>query len=534
MRILFVISIFLGTFFTYSNAAYAESFTIHQRMGFDSVPPTVPTGVTTTPVATTQIDISWATATDAGVGLQGYQVFRDNFQIATTSNTYYNDTGLMASTTYEYNITAFDIFLNISARSATSSTTTLPNSVATTSPTTTPDTSGAAGEQDELQEVLLAIEEVEVETTNNSAEISFFTAGFSVASISYGETPQYDLGSSASDVYRKRHRFPLFDLNPGVRYYFKLSAQNHRGDIVIYEGDFVTQTLVDTVPPANVSDFSVYIEGNDAVLNWKNPREEDFNRVRVVANDKTFPVDLADGYLLYEGTGQNYRHNGVYPEFSQMFYTVFAIDDNDNRSSGAISYVTWRSDVVEEKPYLEPDAVSSSTLDAKPEAISIDFSDIEFVQDASIHQGYQGMVSIDPFKQFTVRVPYESFPEHLKTITVSIMHPENTSLTYAFLLRVNESKTYYEATIEPLNLHGQFPLEIVVIDFKTARVVASQGTISTVPKTDQTYAEPIRSFGDHLLFLIFNFWWGWILILILLLFSYRLLRGEEPQRYGMG
>lgn len=536
-KALFIAIFVVSLGFVLTPEVFAAEFDIHQQIGIDNTPPTVPLGVSTTPVAATQIDITWSSSTDDYVGMDGYQIFRDNVQIATTSElvTSYSDSGLSASTTYSYNVTAFDIFLNISARSATSSTTTLPAPVPPT-PTTTPATpesnrSGGNGPLYGQSSQDFLISEVEVETTSNSAEIAFFTAGFSVASVAYGTTPQYELGSSAGALFRQRHRFPLTDLESGVRYYFLISAQNQDGDIVTYSGEFVTKTVEDTVPPANVSEFTTYIEGNDVVMSWKNPTEPDFDRVRVIANSRFFPLDMADGLLLYEGNGQNYRHVGVYPNDTVMYYTIFAVDESGNRSSGAISFVTWgEADQVPYEPYVEPNLVSTSTPEqGRKEPIS--FSDIEFIQDAKIHQGYQELVSLDPALPFTIRVPYEAFDENLKTITVSIVHPNNGSLTYSFLLRVNEPKTYYEATIESLNTKAQFPFELTVLNFKLKTVAVTEGTISTVPETEQTYPLPKPTFKEHLIFLIFDFWWGWILLLILLIVTYRLLREESPSSY---
>ena len=107
--------------------AVSDDFIVTQQIGGDTNPPTVPGSLVATPVATTQINLAWGTSTDTESSVLGYQVFRNNSQMATTTSPTYSDTGLNASTTYNYNVTAFDLFFNISARSATSSTTTLLN-----------------------------------------------------------------------------------------------------------------------------------------------------------------------------------------------------------------------------------------------------------------------------------------------------------------------------------------------------------------------------------------------------------------------
>src|SRR5712671_1623058 len=80
----------------------------------DTTAPSVPAGLTATPVSTTQINLSWGASTD-NVAVTGYQVDRctgascTSFaQIATPTTTTFNDTGRTASTTYRYRVRARD------------------------------------------------------------------------------------------------------------------------------------------------------------------------------------------------------------------------------------------------------------------------------------------------------------------------------------------------------------------------------------------------------------------------------------------
>jgi len=504
--------------------AITDDFIVTQHIGSDSTPPTIPTNVIATPVATTQIDLVWNASTDVDSSVAGYQVFRDNVQIATTTLLSYSDTGLTASTTYDYNISAYDLFFNISARSATSSTTTLPT-VATTTPTTTPSSGGGSGSQKELQPSVLLIEGVQVDTTDTTAEISFETSVYAVATLRYGLSPQYELGSLATDFYRKQHTFNLSSLQAGSRYYFEITVTNQRGDTVAYKDEFITQSIQDTVPLENVSRFQATIDGNDALLTWINPKGSDFKKVRIIANNKFFPSDIADGLIIYEGRGESYRHASVYPEDNQMYYAAFALDADDNQSSGAIASVVW--EMATSTPGTSS-TTSSSTPDLVPRGLS--FSDLEFVQNSKIRNGYQSLISLDPNQPFTIRLPYSAVPEHLKTITITLKDPHDSSLTFAFLLRINEKKSHYEATIGPLKDQGKYPLHFSFFDYKTKEILNFDGTISTVPKSGQTYPELKRTPVEHLLFIASRYWWCWLLVLILLHMAYRLMTEERPKK----
>src|SRR5260370_18580703 len=89
----------------------------------DTVAPTVPTGLTATAISSSQINLSWTASTD-NVGVTGYNILRGGVKIATAPGTSYQDAGLSASTSYSYNVSAFDAACNTSAQSTGASATT--------------------------------------------------------------------------------------------------------------------------------------------------------------------------------------------------------------------------------------------------------------------------------------------------------------------------------------------------------------------------------------------------------------------------
>jgi chitodextrinase len=100
----------------------------------DTTKPSAPGNLTATPISGSQVNLSWSASTD-DVGVNGYRVYRDGTQVATTTSTTYSDTGLTANTPYQYYVTAYDFSNNESDPSTTVSTTTLaPSSVLTFTP----------------------------------------------------------------------------------------------------------------------------------------------------------------------------------------------------------------------------------------------------------------------------------------------------------------------------------------------------------------------------------------------------------------
>jgi len=93
----------------------------------DTLPPSVPTGLTATAVSSGTINLSWNASTDTGgSGLAGYRVYRDGngTPLIDTASTSYSNTGLSASTLYSYRVSAYDVQGNESAQSSAATATT--------------------------------------------------------------------------------------------------------------------------------------------------------------------------------------------------------------------------------------------------------------------------------------------------------------------------------------------------------------------------------------------------------------------------
>jgi uncharacterized repeat protein (TIGR03806 family) len=105
----------------------------------DSLPPSVPQGVTVAATSPGVLTASWQESTDSGgAGVGGYRVYRDGALISGSSAislTSYVDSGLAANTTYTYTVVAVDNAGNGSGASTPVSQTTMPMvSVDTTAP----------------------------------------------------------------------------------------------------------------------------------------------------------------------------------------------------------------------------------------------------------------------------------------------------------------------------------------------------------------------------------------------------------------
>lgn len=491
-----------------------DDFIIRTLVGGDTTPPTVPGSLVAIPVATSQINLSWATSTDDFL-LSGYQVFRDGVQIATTTATNYTDVGLTVSTTYAYYVTAFDSFSNVSASSTVVSTTTLSSTTPSVEePAATSSTSYGSISR-------LALVRLEVIPEQEGVLIRYETRGYVRSVIRWGKTISYELGSLAERSFSKVHETKITGLTPNTTYKFIIEGENNIGvQGVLTESVFVTLPPEDVIPPGNVQNLRATKEGDDIVLSWINPLDVDFDHLRILRSEQFYPSDLADGWVVYEGAGETTHDVGMAVEGTRQFYTVFTYDKLGNVSSGAV--VSIRIEGGTTTPVVIPPDISNP--------IALTFTDFAFIQDGESQEIVDNRVTIDGSKQLLILLPYDRVPEHLKTILVTLTDAEGKE--FAFLLRINEAKTGYTAVLAPFGVSGTFSVRISVFDFKTTQIGYVHGDILSriayVPDDggDMTFLGVLFSTLGKMLTSYF-FWF--VLILILLLEIGRRALAHEPR-----
>ncbi len=452
-----------------------ETFTVPAIVGSDSTPPSVPGNLVATAVATTQIDLTWDSATDNYI-LSGYHVWRDGVRIATTSLTTYSDTGLTESTLYTYYVTAYDSVFNESASSTIASTTTL-TTPAPPSPTATSSTTYGSRAHPLHEE----IESISVFPSQTGVLIRYTTSSHIRAVVRWGMSTSYEVGSLAEDKFTKTHEARIDGLEPGTTYHFILEGENsiHRYG-TMYNGTFNTLPPDDVFPPENVARLTATIEGDDVLLTWENPHDIDFVKVRMVRSDLFYPSDTADGWVVYEGDGTSVRDVGVLKGGKRQYYTIFAYDALDNVSSGAVVSIVRKNVVGVPEEGSTTESVGGVPMDPAQNELALRWDDISFIQDGERIQAEEdGVVTIDGSKQLTVLLPYDRVPEHLKTILVSVTDGTESDFVFTFLLRINRDKTAYTSIIAPFGRSGDFPVQLSVFDYTTAQIGYVDGTLAS-------------------------------------------------------
>ncbi len=474
--------------------AATESFQISTIVGNDTLPPTTPSIISAQPVSTSQINVTWGVSTD-DFALGGYQVFRDALQIATTTLTTFSDTGLSASTTYTYEIRAFDTSFNYSSTSVAVATTTLPvviPPVVTTTPEVGSNDAAVSGQR-------LVLQDVVVVPARTSATLSWQTSVHTGYQLRWGRSADYELGTVVSDILSREQITTITNLEPGTTYQYEVRIFTPgRERSVVKTGYFTTDYDMDVIAPSNVSDLVVSREDGVVVLRWDNPDDEDFAGVRVVRNYRFFPDDSYGGVLVYTGPAEQVVDRTLVDSAAAQYYGVFAYDIHGNVSSGAVVYlprIPLLPDDISEPNHTDPFRAGTTTIDEITitdglAAYTLTLNDVLLVQGQRRFTLDELEQSLHGSQPFTISIPYDRLPEHLKAIVVTMRHPIETDKRFQFLLRPNQRLTLYEATIAPLGFTGVMPLALEVYDFKTQTVGTLIGTVRVTGGSLTEYGTP--------------------------------------------
>jgi len=460
----------------------SSDFTIKVFPGEDTEPPTTPVMLSVVPVTHNQIDVEWSASTDNYI-LGGYVLLRDGNPIATTSLTSFNDTGLSSETLYSYEVYAFDSFFNISTTSNLLSTTTLAEPIVPPTPTSTPETPTKTSIS-----LMLLLNNLEITPSHHQATFHFKTNIPARFTLRWGETNDYGKGYVSNEIYRTEHTTTVDGLQSGVNYFYELIGVNAYGaSVVLQTGQFTTKTIDRKITPPNVVRLSSFVQGEDVHLSWQLPPATDIESVRVVRSPLGYPTDINDGFVVYEGLGGSVWDRGALRDSSPQFYTVFVIDKDGNVSSGAVT-IAYKLSVSDpsypEDPIIPPIVTPTSTTDREISLFDFEVNDINIFQNNQHFTFLDERISLSYRDYFVLSIPREALPRHLKSIVVTLLDPTDHRRSYSFLLRLNEDKTAYEATIAPLRVLGSSRLQIEIFDFENLLIGRYQKQVDFVVRRD--------------------------------------------------
>lgn len=464
-------------------SAQSATFPIQMQYGNDLTAPSTPQNVTATPISDTQIDVSWDAATD-NVGVAGYQVLRDLVTVATTSQTSFSDTGLVASTTYAYTVRAFDGAGNVSSSSVSVATTTLETPPSPSTSTTT------SSSQQSSSLPSIQIEAFTVDVGSEVARLRFQTNIPTQYTLSY-QSKADGSGVAQTAALQREHRTVLAELRPDTSYEYTLRIRDRFGRVRVEAGSFTTEVSRSAVAPANVISFTAFTAGSDVLLQWEPPETESHAYVRVVRNNRFFPSDPSAGVVVYEGTASAFTDVGAVQTHKTQYYTAFAYDFSGMPASGVIAVASRRLSVTDEllpstQP-TDPITTASSTATSGSPVASIDRSAFRVVQGDTATDFTTTDIKIAANQPFRFALSAEAVPAGVRLVTVTLWRPEVTAPPLAFVLRRSEDEARYGAVLPGLRESGVYDVQLDFYDGTHERVASLTGLLGV---SEQGVAAP--------------------------------------------
>ena len=297
------------------NQTISSNGTFTTAAGADTVAPSVPTGLTATPISTTQINLSWNASTD-NVGVTGYRVFRDggSTPIATVTTTSYSDSGLTASTTYQYTVIAIDAAGNASGPSVAASAATDTIVLDTTAPTVSARTV--------------------TNVTSNSVTVNWTTNEAATSQIEYGPTTSYGSLTLLDSNLVTAHSVLVSGLGSSATYNYRIRTVDAAGNQTISSnGTFTTAAGADTVAPSVPTGLTATpISTTQINLSWNASTDNvGVTGYRVFRDGGSTPIATV--------TTTSYSDLGLTASTTYQ-YTVIAIDAAGNASGPSVAAST--------------------------------------------------------------------------------------------------------------------------------------------------------------------------------------------------
>ncbi len=282
---------------------YAVDVFLNPFSTTDTTPPAQVTGLTATPVSDTQIDLTWDLS--GASDLSHYNIYRDGVLIGQATTTSFSDTGLNASTTYSYQISAVDTSGNEGMKSVSVSATTL-------APSDTNPPAQVTG----LSATAVSGTQIDLSWTANSepdlSHYNIYRDGVLIA--------------TTTNVY-----FSDTGLNSQTTYTYQVSAvdtSNNEGHL----SASVSATTLDITAPSQVTGLTVgTVTDTQISLSWNANSEPDLASYNV----------YRDGVLVVTVTTNSFTDSGLSPSTTYT-YQVSAVDTsgNEGQLSTAVSATT--------------------------------------------------------------------------------------------------------------------------------------------------------------------------------------------------
>ncbi len=348
--------------------------------------------------------------------------------------------------------------------------------------------------------------------TLTSADVHWETDEPALCQFFWGRTYEYKEESISESSLSQEHLVSLASLSPNTVYHFKMRCRDKReNEEETKDYHFSTLSPPDEIPPPNIIDFEAIAGDKKIDLGWKNPLDLDFSGVRIMRSTQFYPSNPWEGEPVYEGRASSFTDKDLENRV-RYYYTAFSYDEAGNFSSGAVASAVPQSPLA--PPVYPSPPIKPPVEEPPPEIEEIDITDFNFVQDEEkLSLIEKKGIKVKGGKLLDISINYQEVPEVLKTIMVTL---EKEDKFFSFLLRVNKSKTVYQATLLVPVEAGVYPLTINILDYKNQALKEIKGFFM-IEGEKKVHPEKLSWYRD-----LDN--WKWILFFLLLIILALILR----------
>jgi len=188
-----------------------------------------------------------------------------------------------------------------------------------------------------------------------------------LSELAFGKTTNLESGKIKNDSPQQYFAAFIDNLEQDTIYYFKITAQD-KNENTSFSEIFQLKTLKDNQAPSNVSNLSLIAQDSKLFLKWSNPKEPDFAKVIIIRKENTFPQDINDGQIVFEGKADSFLDTNLINDVT-YFYLILTSDFNNNLSSGALIKGTPKQKLETKEPSFEPNQPKKTTPEVKEEKI---------------------------------------------------------------------------------------------------------------------------------------------------------------------
>jgi len=338
------------------------------------------------------------------------------------------------------------------------------------------------------------------------AEISWKTTRLAACNLYWGKTTDYSEEIFSETTYKTEHSVTLEYLAPSTIYHFKISCQDaFKLSDATADKYFKTLTLLD-----NVKNFTALGENKKIVLSWQNPSWEEFQKVLLLRSENFYPLGAAEGAIIYEGSDSFFIDTDLINN-KQYYYTIFAIYEGNNMSSGAsATAIPFDSEITGP---VEPIDITETPVTPTDKALY--FLDFDFYSEGKkLEVKNQKTIELKNQKQLIISIDSNKLPKNTKTIFAELRVGNNS---YLYIFKENDKKNIFNTALTSPDNAGSFPLSLVLLDKDNKKIQQLEGELKV-----SRDVFPIIKY-----FLTINFLWLLWIVLILLLIIWWLLKKRK-------